>query len=222
MKKTIGFVFVLLAATGLASCGTASTSSVKADASSVSVAPVATLTADYSSPAQLSYVNMRPTYNYYLTTFTFEELETYSDNTYILTVSSSCFSGVILPEEGNAAQGNERTNYLTKYYGTFTKETDSLDDDTLYITSSLPTRIVSAYDSSYFVDTDNWTDTMKTKSADKTYSYNSQTQTQEVTGTKEYATGKEYLDAKKFTTPVKFTASIKNCSIEFAALTFAA
>jgi hypothetical protein len=212
MKKTICVAFASLAVLALAGCN--SSDSGKS-------ATNATLTAAYSSPAVLTYVNMRPTYNYYLTTFEFEELETYSDNSYILTVSSSTYSALILPEEGNGVKGNERTNSLTKYYGSFTTEADSLDDDTLYITVSVPTRIVMAYDSSYYVDTDNWTDDMKTKSADITYDFDADTGTQTETGTHEYATGAEYLAAKKFIKEASISASIKNCSIEYTALTFA-
>ena len=178
----------------------------------------ATLTGNYISPAKMSYSNMRPTYNYYLTTFTFETLETYSDNTYCLTISSTCFSAVILPEEGNDATANERDNYLTKYYGTFTSEVDDLDEDTVYYTLSEPTRIVMAYDSSYYVDTANWTPEMKEKSADKDIKYDPETGSQEVVGTKYYETGAEYLEAKKFSGSKKFTTATSTNALEYLAL----
>ncbi len=114
----------------------------------------------YLSPAQLSYVNMRPTYNYYLTTFTHQELTLYDDGTYCLIVSSSCFSAVVLPEEGQTASGNERTNYITKYFGEYTSKVNELDTDLLDVTLEAPTRIIANSDSSYYVDTDNWTDEM--------------------------------------------------------------
>ena len=41
-----------------------------------------TLTGAYISPAVLQYQNMRPTNNYYVTTFSFETIQLYSDNTY--------------------------------------------------------------------------------------------------------------------------------------------
>jgi len=126
----------------------------------------AKLTAAYTSPAVMRYSNMRPTYNYYLVSFSFEVLETYSDNTYCLIVSFSQFSGIILPEEGNDFVGNERENYMRKYYGTFTAEADELDEDIMNITLSKPTRFVNAHDATMFYDTANWTELMGQKAAE--------------------------------------------------------
>lgn len=50
------------------------------------------ITGIYLSPAQLSYINMRPEYNYYLTTFTQQEITLMDDNTYCLEVSAATFS----------------------------------------------------------------------------------------------------------------------------------
>lgn len=121
---------------------------------------VATLTGSYLSPAKLSYMNARPTYNYYLTTYDFEGLQTYSDNTYILTVASMSYSGLILPEKGNEATGSERGNYVEKFYGTFTSQANALDETMLDIKLSVPTRVTNAYNCQYFVDTAAWTDAM--------------------------------------------------------------
>lgn len=151
MKKTNKLLLLALSTMGaltLTSCG-----SEKA----------ASLTGAYLTPAVLSYQNMRPAYNYYMTTFSFQELETYSDNTYILTVSSSMFSGLVLPDEGNDATGNERTNYVQKYFGTYTSKVNDLDSETLDITISAPSRFIYVYDSSMFYDTANWTTEMSEK-----------------------------------------------------------
>lgn len=185
-KKVVAPITALLAALSLASCGGSAASK---------------LTAVYTSPATLSYNNFRPNYNYYLTTFSFYTLETYDDNTYILSVSSSTFTAVELPSEGNAAKGNENANYLTRYYGTIqeSKVADAdLDPNGYVIKISAPTRIVSGYNSEYYIDTDNWNDNMKEKSVDNTYGYDSTTGQQTVTGTKTYNTGAEYLEAKAF------------------------
>jgi len=112
----------------------------------------------YLSPAQLSYNNMRPTYNYYLTSFDQQELTLLDDGTYVLLVSSSTFSALELAESTNDAKGNERTNYITKYYGTYTSAVNDLDEDLLDVTLAAPTRIVKSYDQTYWLDTDNWTD----------------------------------------------------------------
>lgn len=114
----------------------------------------------YLSPAKLSYQNMRPQYNYYLTTFTHQEITLFDDNTYCLIVSSSTFSALELAESTNDAKGNERTNSITKYYGTYTSAPNDLDEDLLDVTMSAPTRVVKSHDQSWWVDTANWNDTM--------------------------------------------------------------
>ena len=73
------------------------------------------ITGIYLSPAQLSYINMRPEYNYYLTTFTQQEITLMDDNTYCLVVSASTFSALELSESTSDAKGNERENSITKF-----------------------------------------------------------------------------------------------------------
>lgn len=114
----------------------------------------------YLTPAKLSYVNMRPTYNYYLTTFAHQELTLYDNGTYCLIESASTFSALELAESTNDAKGNERTNSITKYFGTYTSVVNDLDEDLLDVTLSAPTRVVKSYDQSYWLDTANWTDEM--------------------------------------------------------------
>ena len=114
----------------------------------------------YLTPGRLSYQNMRPQYNYYLTTFDQQELTLMDDDTYCLVISSSCFSALELAESTNDAKGNERTNYITKFYGTYTSQVNDLDEDLLDVTLSTPTRVVSSYDQTYWLDTDNWNDDM--------------------------------------------------------------
>lgn len=115
-----------------------------------------TLTGAYISPAVLQYQNMRPGYNYYLTTFSFETIQLYSDNTYCLTLDSSCYSGLVLPDLGNDATGSARESYVTRYYGTCTQKTNELDEDTLDVSLATPTRIVRNFNSNYYVDTENY------------------------------------------------------------------
>lgn len=115
-----------------------------------------TLTGTYASPAVLQYQNMRPSYNYYLTTFSFETIQLYSDNTYCLTLDSSCYSGLVLPDEGNDATGSARESYVTRYYGTCTQKTNELDEDTLDVSLATPTRIVRNFNSNFYVDSENF------------------------------------------------------------------
>ena len=97
------------------------------------------VTGVYLSPANLSYQNMRPQYNYYLTTFTQQEITLMDNNTYCLVLSSSTFSALELAESTNDAKGNERENSITKFYGTYTSQVNDLDEDLLDVTLAAPT-----------------------------------------------------------------------------------
>ena len=173
MKKIA--LLPLLSVLVLASCGGTSSDSTTNQGTSSSISESASsnisnqkeLQAAYISPAVMSYMNMRPTYNYYITTYSFEYLETFSDKSYTLTISSTTYSGLVLPDEGNAITGNERTNYISKYYGSFEAVTNALDEDSLDITLKVPSRVTMNYDSTYFVDSANWTETMKEATATK-------------------------------------------------------
>ncbi len=215
MKNRILRAFVLAASVvSLASCG-----GKNCDVPSNNSTPTAekTLTNAFSSPAKITYNNFRPTYNYYLTTFSFETLEVYSDSTYAFSVSSSTFSALILPEEGNAVQGNEKDNSLVTYYGSFTSEVDSVDDDLVTYHLAKPTRIIGLRNAAYYYDTANWNDTRKAKTAEVTYEFDPNTNQQVETGSKEYATGEEYLNAKAFAS-LDLEATLSTSSIVFTAL----
>ena len=118
------------------------------------------ITGIYLSPAQLSYINMRPEYNYYLTTFTQQEITLMDDNTYCLEVSAATFSALELAENTSDAKGNERENSITKFYGTYTSQVNDLDEDLLDVTLAAPTRVVRSFDQLYWADTDNWSEAM--------------------------------------------------------------
>ncbi len=118
------------------------------------------VTGVYLSPARLDYQNMRPQYNYYLTTFTQQEMTLMDDKTYCLIVSGSTFSALELAESTNDAKGNERANSITKYYGTYTSKVNDLDEDLLDVTITAPTRVVKSFDQSYWADTAGWSEAM--------------------------------------------------------------
>lgn len=152
MKKLLSIILaVAMVAVLLAGCGG---SAASGNAKTVGV---------YLSPAQLSYSNMRPQYNYYLTTFTQQEITLLDDNTYVAIVSASTFSALELAESTNDAKGNERTNSIVKFYGTYTSQVNDLDEDLLDVVLSAPTRVVESYDQTYWLDTDNWNDDMGKK-----------------------------------------------------------
>ena len=152
MKKLLSIILaVAMVAVLLAGCGG---STASGNAKTVGV---------YLSPAELSYSNMRPQYNYYLTTFTQQEITLLDDNTYVAIVSASTFSALELAESTNDAKGNERTNSIVKFYGTYTSQVNDLDEDLLDVVLSAPTRVVESYDQTYWLDTDNWNDDMGKK-----------------------------------------------------------
>lgn len=144
-KKLVTLFLTAAMALSLAACGG------KADGK---------ITGIYLSPAQLSYTNMRPEYNYYLTTFTQQEITLMDDNTYCLEVSAATFSALELSENTSDAKGNERENSITKFYGTYTSQVNDLDEDLLDVTLAAPTRVVRSFDQLYWADTDNWNDAM--------------------------------------------------------------
>lgn len=149
MKKTLSIILAAaLLVCALCSCGGAK---------------AAKTTGIYLSPAKLSYSNMRPQYNYYLTTFSQQELTLNDDGTYCLILSSSTFSALELAESTNDAKGNERTNSITKIYGTYTSKPNDLDEDLLDVDLGAATRVVMSYDQTYYLDTDNWNDEMGKK-----------------------------------------------------------
>ena len=214
MKKILRFVPLLSAAAMLMSCGGNSNGSVSSQDGQAAVSS-AKVTNAFISTAKMSYSNMRPTYNYYTTTFTFETLELLDDGSYILSISSSTFSAVILPEEGNAATGNERSNSLIRYSGKFTSVPDDLDPETLVVTCESVTRIMGIDDEKGYVDTDNWTNTMKDVWADEEVSWDTETGQKTVTGKTEFATGAEYLAAHMVKIDGDIYASTKTGNMEW-------
>ena len=195
MKKLSLFTLLISAAT-LASCGNGG------GTTNCSVAPEATqakVTNAFLTQAKMTYNNMRPQYNYYLTTFSFQELELYSDNTYKLSISSSTFTAIELPTEGNAAKGNENANSLISYMCKFTSKVDDLDDKTLIVTFEAPTRIFGTADDNGFIDTDNWTSTMKEHWTDKVMGINEEGTGTVIKSETKYDTGADYLAARTIT-----------------------
>ena len=144
------------------------------------------ITGSYMSSASLGYMNVRPTYNYYVTTMNQQVLDLLDSTHYCFSIYSTSFSGLVLPIEGNGAQGNERANYVLSFYGTYTKTANELDDSMSDISLSAPSRVTFNYDGAYYVDSDNWDD------AAKTHTQITDTTTQEV---KQYASGSEYLNS---------------------------
>lgn len=204
MKKLLSIILtVVLVACLFTACGAAEEAKV---------------TGMYLSPAKLSYQNMRPTYNYYLTTFAHQELTILDDNTYCLIISESTFSALELAESTSDAKGNERTNSITKYYGTYTSKVNDLDEDLLDITISAPTRVVKTYDQTYWLDTDNWTDQMGKLVVPAT-GYDQTTGAPIYDENAEPWTAEQYLKSMAFS-EITIQANQKTFSFDFTELVF--
>lgn len=204
MKKLMSVILtVVLVACLFAACGASGSAKV---------------TGMFLSPAKLSYANMRPQYNYYLTTFAHQELTIMEDNTYCLIVSESTFSALELAESTNDAKGNERNNAVMKYYGTYTSKVNDLDEDLLDITLSAPTRIVVTNDQTYWLDTDCWTEAMG-KIVVPPSGFDMTTGTPIVDENAQPWTAEQYLASKAFSNVV-IQANQKTASFDFTELTF--
>lgn len=204
MKKTIALILtVVLAMCLLSACG----------------APAeAKVTGIYLSPAKLSYQNMRPTYNYYLTTFSHQELTLNDDGTYCLIVSESTFSALELAESTSDAKGNERNNAIVKYYGNYTSKVNDLDEDLLDVTISAPTRIVMSNDQTYWLDTAAWTEAMG-KIVVPPAGFDMNTGTPIADENAEPWTAEQYLASKAFA-DVTIQANQKTASFDYVELNF--
>ncbi|MCR5078568.1 MAG: hypothetical protein K6B65_01410 [Bacilli bacterium] len=199
MKK-VSQLILLASSAALMSCGG---STCETSNGATSVAQDVTVEHMFVSEQKLGYSNMRPNYNYYETTFVFESLELYSDSTYKLEVSSCTFSALVIPEEGNQATGNARAKSLMSYYGKCTAEVDELDDTGLNITFQTPTRVAgftfgSMTGNNGVIDTDAWTETMKSEWADVEYEFDESGNKTEKSR-KEYDTGEAWLAAHVYT-----------------------
>lgn len=204
--KAMAFATLALASLSLSACGGS--------------AKEANIKGIYLSPAKMSYNNMRPTYNYYLTTFTQEELTLFDNNTYCLIVSSSQFSAVVLDENTNDFSGNERSNYLYKFYGDCSSQVNDIDEDLLDVTLKSVSRYVASYDQQYWLDTDNWTEEMGKKVIPPK---GIDTTTGQPIPDEEAApwSAKQYLDSKQFASDVEIQVNVKTYSFDFTELKFA-
>jgi hypothetical protein len=173
----------------------------------------------YLSPAEMSYSNMRPTYNYYLTTFTQQELTLFENNTYCLIVSSSQFSAVVLDENTNNFSGNERANYLYKFYGSCSSTVNDIDEDLLDVKLKSVSRYVASYDQQYWLDTDNWTEEMG-KQVIPPKGYDTSTGAPIPDTEASPWSAKQYLDSRQFASEVEIQVNVKTCSFDFTKLEF--
>lgn len=143
MKKSSKVLLSLaLAATTAASVGALS---------SCGGAPAVETVGVYLSDNGIAYNNFLPTYNYFSCAMSGQQLTTYSDNTYALTITTITYSnistGANVPNDAFTA--NDKGQTVTTYYGTYTSVED---DGDLNITLSAPTRATYSSFGSAFMD----------------------------------------------------------------------
>lgn len=120
-------------------------------------------TGSFLSENQIRYMNFHPTFNYRTLTSTTQQLDTYDDGTYCLTVTAVTYSNVTFGQDvpSGEATWNDRGQVVTKYYGTCEIVVDSEDSTIEYVTISTPTRVAYSSFGSYTVDTGaEWTEQM--------------------------------------------------------------
>lgn len=187
MKKTICVILAtVILVCALASCGSSGGNAAPAKVVNM-----------FLTQAQLTYQNMRPEFNYYLTNYAMEELTLLDDNTYCLQLMSATFSALELSENTNDAKGNERMNQVVKLYGTYTSKPNEFDEYYLDVSLSAPTRAVTCYDQTYWLDTDNWTEEMGLRVRPAT-SYDETTGNPVVDPNSPAVTAEQYLAAITF------------------------
>lgn len=123
----------------------------------------ATSTGTYLSENELTYANFLPEgKNYYFATSTTQQLDTFSDNTYCLTITTSTYSNISLgPDVATGDETwNDRGQTITRFYGSCTVEADPSDDTLSFVTISAPSRVVFASFGSVTLDTGSWTEAM--------------------------------------------------------------
>ena len=216
--KNIKTAALLAGVALLASCGGNTNGSCEPQGSGSQASSEVAVKYQLLSPGKMTYQNNRPTYNYYVTTFTQEFLTIFEDNTYALTVSIVSFSAVILPETGNDATANERTNSLVTYYGTCTYEFDEFVDTDLVIQLSASTGMSGNVDDKGYFDTFHWTERMKENTKVEEKKLNEETMQLEPTGNYTYFnTGAEFT-AKYGLEAIEAHGSIYDDSLEFVAV----
>jgi hypothetical protein len=157
MKICVAVLSALMALSVMAACGNGGGDNP--------AAKQAKLSGSYNSESHIDFFTAYPGYTYRQATFTVQNLETYDDGTYILTVVAPTFSGGLtfdpLGTGDTHYSATDRGNLAAKYYGTFT----SSDEGGLLLTVlAKPTRVTYNYrgtsTTAYFADTANWTEAM--------------------------------------------------------------
>ncbi len=157
-------------------------------------------TGTYLSENELTYTNMLPKYNYFFIVSTTQQLDTFDDNTYCLTVTTSMYSNISVGPDVPTGEEtwNDRGQTITRYYGECTVTVDPEDESIVYVNISTPTRVVAASFGAATIDTSGeWTEAVVKASGAETAT--------------DYLAGK----TEKFPTEGhEFMVSLKTCSFD--------
>ncbi|MFA9376409.1 MAG: hypothetical protein ACERKZ_06610 [Lachnotalea sp.] len=127
--------------------------------------PTNELNGFYESTEDVGFMSAYPDYTYKQATFSVETIETYADNTYCLTNTSTTFSGTLAFNDDGTHDEVPRGSNVTKYYGTFTsQEEEGLNTLTLSAPTSIIANISFATSDTAigYLNTNAWTDVMGT------------------------------------------------------------
>lgn len=156
-RKTVKKSFVVICAMvlliGLTACGSGGE---KAAGSSK-------MTGYYASTSNVAFMSAYPEHTFKQATFGVQNIETFADNTYILTKTDTFFSGALEFNDNGKYDVVPRGANITKYYGTLT-EVD--EEGLITLKLSKPTAVImnSSYSAGAnpigYVNTKEWTDEM--------------------------------------------------------------
>ncbi|WP_091228202.1 hypothetical protein [Fontibacillus panacisegetis] len=159
-KRTVKKAFMVVCLTvmvmGLAACGKGGDSAGSGSTK---------LTGYYASTTNVGFVSAYPEHTFKQATFGVQNIETFADNTYVLTSTETYFSGALDFNDNGKYDVVPRGANIMKYYGTFTS-TDEEGLTTLEL--SKPTAVImnSSYSAGAnpigYVNTKEWTEEMGT------------------------------------------------------------
>lgn len=117
------------------------------------------LTGQYTSDTTVSFSTFLPDSNFFMTSESMQQIETYDDGTYCLTIVSTTISNLhVGPDVTNqdwaksTTKGNDQGQSITKYYGTVTVTVDPDDENAITLKLAVPTRVTYKSHSSKFID----------------------------------------------------------------------
>ncbi|AIQ51425.1 hypothetical protein [Paenibacillus sp. FSL R7-0331] len=156
VKRVSTAILTIALATGLAACGNSSNEAVSGGGQPSAV---------YASTTNVAFASAYPEYTFKQAIFGVQSIETFADNTYVLTSTDTFYSGHLLFNDDGKYDVVPRGASIIKYYGTLTS-TDA--DGLVTLELSKPTAVIT--NSSYsagtnpigYVNTSEWTDEMGT------------------------------------------------------------